>query len=355
MKNLSLLLGFLCLFAACKQKKAVVSDTIPKKVESTASFTSGEIGIAFYNVENLYDTQDDPKTDDAEFLPDSKLKWTEDKYKIKLANIAKVISQLATDGPEVFGLVEVENKAVIQDLIAQKSLQSHKYQIIHEDSKDARGVDVALCYDPSVFQYVQHKAFTPKFTETKKTRDFLVVEGKINNQEVYFVVNHWPSRREGQEESEIFRVQVAEQVKHVCDSIQKKNPKAYICLMGDFNDDPINKSMEQVLAAKKTIQEAGKNGYFNAMYDLYNTRTEGTLQYNGAWNVFDQFILNANLVNGKGKIQSVPQSANVFHPEWMRVGYGKSKDAPRRSVFKSEFRDDGYSDHFPIEIKWQVK
>jgi len=113
---------------------------------------------------------------------------------------------------------------------------------VHQDSKDARGVDVAFCYDPTVFQYVAHKAFTPKFTDkNKKSRDFLVVEGKMNGESVYVIVNHWPSRREGKEESEVFRVEEASHVKRVCDSILKKNANANICVMGDFNDDPSDK------------------------------------------------------------------------------------------------------------------
>lgn len=351
----------LSLITSCKQKATVQSNvnTNPSKTEETSPVTTvakGEVGVAFYNVENLYDTENDPKTDDEEFTPDGKMQWTEDKYKIKLANLAKVISSLADDGPEMFGLVEIENAKVVSDLLNEPALKSHNYKLVHHDSKDARGVDVAFCYDPSVFQYVADKAFTPKFTDkNKKSRDFLVVEGKVNGEPVYVFVNHWPSRREGKEESEIYRVEEAIHVKRVCDSILKKNGNANICLMGDFNDDPIDKSISEAIGAKGDAKTTDKKSFYSPMFALYKPDTEGSLEYQGKWNVFDQFIMNGNLLNPKAKLQYMSNSASIFHPDWLRVGYGKSKDSPRRSVFAGKFRDDGFSDHFPIQMKWILK
>lgn len=350
---------WICLsgFAGCKQKSNV-QNTTPKNQEKevTTTATKGEIGIAFYNVENLFDAEDDPKINDEEFTPSSKLNWTEDKYKIKSANMAKVISQLAEDGPEIFGLVEVENAGTVRDLLNQTTLKAHNYKFVHQDSKDERGIDVALCYDPAVFKMEKFKAFTPKFSASdKKTRDFLVVEGKLNGEPTYFIVNHWPSRREGQAESEIYRVEVARQVKRVCDSITKKVPSALICLMGDFNDDPVDKSIKEVFDAKGNPSEASKGGYFNPMLNLYKPELSGTLEYQGKWNVFDQLIMSKTLSDSKSKVQYVENSATIFSPEWLRVGYGKAKESPRRSVFRDEFRDDGYSDHFPVYMKWNLK
>ncbi len=341
---------------ACKEtiksnKKASSDPSVPPKTTQS----QGEIGIAFYNIENLFDAEDDPKIRDEEFTPSGKLNWTEDKYKIKLANMAKVISQLAEDGPEIFGLAEVENAGVIRDLLNQPALKSRGYQFAHQDSKDERGIDVALCYDPAVFQMEKMKAYTPKFSVDKKTRDFLVVEGKINKDLVYFIVNHWPSRREGQAESEIYRVAVAQQVKNVCDSILKKKPDALICMMGDFNDDPSDKSIKDVLGADKKIAALPKNGYYNPLSTLHDPASYGSLEYQGKWNMFDQVIMSKSLVDGRHKIQYVNNSAAVFAPDWLRVGYGKSKLSPRRSVFRDEFRDDGYSDHFPVYVKWSIR
>lgn len=342
----------LSIYSTCNNSEKPHTDTAP---HIPAEAVKGNFGIGFYNVENLYDTQDDPKTDDSEFLPEGRYKWTKDKYEVKLNNIAKVISQLAGDGPEVFGLVEIENREVIADLVAQPALASHQYQIVHENSKDARGVDVAFCYDPKVFAYVRHKAFTPTFATDKKTRDFLLVEGKINKETMYFIVNHWPSRREGKAESEQFRVAVAKQVKAVCDSVLKKNPKAYICMMGDFNDDPTDKSIAEVLGAKAETGQVGVNGYYNPLVAEFEPNTRGSLYYDNQWNLFDQFILSQSWINGTGKIQYTPNSAHVFAPDWVRVGFGKAKLAPRRGIFKDEFQKEGYSDHFAIYMEGSAK
>lgn len=349
--------------SACKPKANVQSNVSNNNGEPTKNEkevipnqnVKGEVGIAFYNVENLFDTQDDPKTVDEEFTPDGKLKWTEDKYNIKLSNLAKVLSALdGGEGPEMFGLVEIENAKVVSDLLNQPALKKHNYRLVHHDSKDARGVDVAFCYDPAVFQHVADKAFTPNFSDkSKKSRDFLVVEGKVNGETVYMIVNHWPSRREGKEASEVFRVEEATHIKRVCDSILKKKPDALICMMGDFNDDPIDKSIATIIGAK--AKSVDKKSFFNPMLALYNPDTEGSLEYEGKWNVFDQFIMNGNLANGKTKVQYVENSASIFHPEWLRVGYGKAKESPKRSVFAGKFRDDGYSDHFPVQMKWNLK
>ena len=183
----------------------------------------------------------------------------------------------------------------------------------------------------------------------------MVVEGKIDGQKVFFVVNHWPSRREGQEESEVYRVEVARQVKRVCDSITQKIPEALICLMGDFNDDPKDKSIKEVFHTKTQLSETTKDGFCNVMEPFYKPNESGTLEYQGKWNVFDQFLLSQSFSNPKSKVQYINNSATVFSPEWLKVGYGSHKDSPRRSVFRDEFRDDGYSDHFPIYMKWNMK
>lgn len=346
----------LCL-SACKsgeKTQATKTDTDNTPVKT---LDLKEIGVAFYNVENLFDTEDDPKIADEEFLPSGKYAWTEDKYKIKLANIAKVLSQLAKDGPEFFGLVEIENATVVRDLLSQKALtEVANYKFVHENSRDARGVDVAFCYNPAVFSYVAHKAFAPKFTDkNKKSRDFLVVEGKVAGEQMYVIVNHWPSRREGQEKSEVFRVEEATHVRQVCDSVLKKNAKAHIIVMGDFNDDPENKSMSETMGAKSTVSEAAKSGFFNTMTNVLDPNSKGTLMYDGKWDLFDQFLLSSNLVNGKSKVQYLPNSADVFRPEWLTVGFGKGKDNPKRSIFRDKFQDDGYSDHFPVQMFLQVK
>lgn len=352
--SISLLL--LCL-SACKSGEKSQATKTDTETTATKAVDMKEIGVAFYNIENLFDTEDDPKIEDEDFTPDGKYAWTEDKYKIKLANIAKVIAQLAKDGPEFFGLVEIENAGVVRDLLSQKALTDiANYKLVHENSQDARGVDVAFCYNPAVFTYVAHKAFAPKFSDaSKKSRDFLLVEGKVAGEVMYVIVNHWPSRRGGQQVSEIFRVEEATHVRQVCDSVLKKNSKAHIIVMGDFNDDPSNKSISEIMGAKGSATEAAKSGFFNTMTNVLDPNAKGSLTYEGKWNLFDQFLLSSNLVNGKSKVKYLPNSADVFSPEWLKVGFGKGKDNPKRSIFRDKFQDDGYSDHFPVQMLLQVK
>lgn len=355
-------LVYLCIpilfaFSDCSPKSSppkVKSEPESPKVKP--SFQKGEIGIAFYNIENLFDTEDDPAIDDSEFLPDSKLQWTADKYNIKLGNMAKVIAALnGGKAPEVFGLVEIENARVVTDLLNQEPLRKRGYKFAHHNSKDPRGIDVALCYDPAVFGYKSQCAFTPNFADKdKKTRDFLVVDGTIGKEEVTFIVNHWPSRREGKDASEVYRLTVAEQVKKVCDSISARSPKRIICLMGDFNDDPLDKSLFATFNLQEKPETLGKNNFYDPMLQLQKDKAEGSLEYNGSWNYFDQFLINKPLFSAKSDVQYVANSARIFQPDWLRVGYGKAKNSPRRSVFAGKFRDDGYSDHFPVEMKWKV-
>jgi predicted extracellular nuclease len=343
----------------CKTAKTDESNTHTSEetelvAESNTSSEAKEIGIGFYNVENLYDTANDPDRDDEDFTPDGKYHWTEDKYQIKLGNLAKVISQLGIGGtnPDIMGLVEIENETVLKDLIKQPDLKSGAYKIVHEDSKDARGVDVAFLYNPAVFTYMKHEAITPVFGyEYKKTRDFLLVEGKIGGETIHFIVNHWPSRRGG-EESEKYRVDVAFQVRKVCDVIREKDKNANIVIMGDFNDDPSDKSIATTLGAKADVS---KTDFYNPLAKLHDRETEGSLDYEDKWNMFDQFILSSGLSDDKGKLSYAQGSAMVFHPDWLRVGFGKAKMAPRRSIFHDQFRDDGYSDHFPVKMTLNQK
>jgi len=324
-----------------------------KIVAQDNSKFKGQITVGFYNVENLFDAIDDPKIDDAEFLPTSTIGWTEEVYKLKLSNMADVIAKLGDeDGPELLGLVEVENPEVTNALVQQEKLKKHNYKVVQENSKDARGIDVAFAYDPAFFTYIRHKAITPKFTDsTKLTRDFLLVEGKVGGNTLYVIVNHWPSRRGGAAASESFRIEIATQVRATMDSLTKKNKSANIILMGDFNDDPKDKSIANTLKARKM---PAKKQFYNPMYNLHESGI-GSLPFDGKWNLFDQFILSANLSNAKSKLRYVNNSAAIFSPDWLKVGGdGKSKEYPKRFIFKDKVQPNGHSDHFPIFMQLSV-
>lgn len=307
--------------------------------------------IAFYNVENLFDTVDDPNTIDEEFTPTGKNNWTEDKYQKKLANLSYVINQLGTDvvptGAVIVGVAEVENLKVMEDLVNQNNLKERNYSIVHIDSPDARGIDVGLLYNPDAFKVISYKAypFTMPGKNDIKTRDILLVSGILADEPVNILVNHWPSRRG--DNSSPLRERAAAICKHIADSIYNANPEASIIIMGDMNDDPKDKSTSVVLNAKKNKEDVSAGGLYNTLWSTHE-KGIGTLCYRGVWNLFDQIIISENLLGTDGdKLQFwKPQ---VFNKDFLIQKEGKYKGYPLRTLAGGTFLN-GYSDHFPTLI-----
>lgn len=317
--------------------------------------TDNDLRIAFYNVENLFDTEDNPQKIDEDFLPDGKYEWTPDKYQVKLKNLARAIKGM---NPDVIGLAEIENRKVLQDLVDHPLIANKGYQIVHEESPDQRGIDVALLYRREAFKYQDHTAQRVDFPleRSYKSRDFLVVSGQVaQGHNLYFIVNHWPSRRGGTEESEPRRLHVASQVRTIVDKLQAREEHAKIVLMGDFNDDGANKSISQVLGAKMDWGQVRDNDLLNVMSQLTQKEDKGTLTYRGNWNLFDQFIISSDLASPGGKVSYVAESAEIYNPAWLQVGFGKGALAPRRAIFRGEFQPEGFSDHFPVVMNLGVR
>lgn len=316
--------------------------------------------VAFYNLENLFDTKDDPKTNDEEFLPEGSYEWTEARYLQKLEQMAKVIQYLGDDdGPEILGVCEIENRAVLEDLVATKALKKRGYGIAHSESPDQRGIDVALLYKEKRFMPLYQKAYNVPFPENEdiKTRDILLVKGILDKKiDVTFVVNHWPSRRGG-DESNWKRERAAQVLRHVLDSIITLDPYANIVMMGDFNDGPLDLSMNKVLMAAQDSIGALSTMAYNCMADLKKAG-RGTLKYKGEWNLFDQIVVSAPMIHPLGSMRYVKGSANIYNPEWMAQTEetGDWKDAPRRTYIGRKYVGDvGFSDHFPVYISLDYK
>lgn len=315
-----------------------------------------QLVVSFYNVENLFDTKDQPDKIDEDFLPGGRYDWTEEKLEIKLANLAKVIGQMGNNGPDFIGLAELENRSVLERLAKHELLRNKGYQIVHDESPDARGIDVGFLYDPEKMAYQGYEALEvvkpddPNF----KTREILMVKGQINGQQMYFFVNHWPSRREGQAASEPNRVAAANRVKGKIEEILKSNPDAGIVLMGDFNDDPNNNSITRVLGAIGEKEKLSEDQLFNPMSLIFDPEKMGSLAYQGKWNMFDQIILSEDLLDEEHPISYLPGSAKVFNDEMVRVPNRKTKFVPRRAIFRGKFQSNGYSDHFPVYVKLYV-
>ncbi|RMG54288.1 MAG: endonuclease/exonuclease/phosphatase family protein [Bacteroidetes bacterium] len=314
--------------------------------------------IGFYNVENLFDAEDDPDRDDSEFLPGGRYDWTEEKYAQKLENIADAIAAMGTQGPDVLGLAEVENMHVLEDLVKQPALAARGYAIVHEESPDMRGIDVALIYDPSRFRYTGYETFKLTFpTEPDYTsRPILVVHGEVKGEALHVLVNHWPSRYGGQAESESRRLVAAEKVAEICANLRRQEADPAIVIMGDFNDDPFNKGLAEVLQGAATPEAVTETGCFNPMYALHDPESRGTLTYQGKWNLFDQILVNADLIDSDGRLYYVEGSATIHGPEFMQVGGdGAAKDMPRRAIYRGEFQPEGFSDHFPVYLRLGVR
>lgn len=298
--------------------------------------------VGFYNLENLFDTIDDPKTIDEEYLPNGPNNWTEERYATKLANMSKVIGSFY---PDILGVSEIENRKVLEDLVAHPNIAARRYQIVHYDMSDNRGVDVALLYRASVFKPFSIKKLVIKNPEEPdfKTRDILWVKGLFLGDTLHVAVNHWPSRRGGKEDARLIAATV---LRKAVDSVLAINPKANIVMLGDFNDDPNNRSIKKILMAGDDDQK--KNSLVNTGEPTFR-KGYGSLSFNGTWNLFDQVFISKSL-NDQSGVDYSPESFTVYAQRWMMVESGKYKGTPARTFSSGIFNPEGYSDHLPVFI-----
>ncbi len=311
--------------------------------------------IAFYNLENLFDTKNDTLVYDDDRTPEGKDNWTQERYDHKLSQLAKVISQIGSTAnktpPDVLGVCEVENKQVLQDLVNQPILRKYDYGIVHFDSPDERGIDVALLY--------RKQAFIPTAFESRRlllskddgyrdyTRDQLVVEGVLDNEKIHFIVNHWPSRSGGEARSRPFRLAAAKLNKRIIDSIQRNNSLAKIISMGDFNDDPVDPSFKRILQVKGKKKQLDSMSLFGPMEKPFR-KGEGSLAYRDKWNLFDQIYMTANLVSKTTETYQF-WKAGIFTPNYLVDPQGKYKGYPLRTYAGGSYIG-GFSDHFPVYV-----
>ncbi|MDB5281469.1 MAG: endonuclease/exonuclease/phosphatase [Bacteroidota bacterium] len=310
--------------------------------------------VGFYNLENFYDTIDDPKKSDEDFLPNGAYHYTSAVYKEKVSHLSDVISQLgkdaSPDGVALMGVAEIENETVLNDLVAQPSLQSAHLKIVHYDSPDERGVDVAMLYNPKYFKVLRSE---PLFVAVLKnengsihyTRDILWVYGELDGEPVHVFVNHWPSRRGSGDASAPGRVMVAAICKHVVDSLMKVNINTKVIVMGDLNDDPTSPSVAKALGAEGNIASVKSGGLYNPWVDFYKKGT-GTLAYNDSWNLFDQVMFSSAFLK-KEQPGAFFYQAHIFNKDFLITKTGKFKGYPLRTYSGTTY-NGGYSDHFPV-------
>ncbi|HMP12372.1 MAG TPA: endonuclease/exonuclease/phosphatase family protein [Saprospiraceae bacterium] len=311
--------------------------------------------IGFYNLENLFDTIDSPDTRDSEFTPLGDNLYNTEVYLDKLNKLARVISELGIDrtpdGVAILGVAEVENQKVLEDLVAEPAIRARRYEIVHYDSPDQRGIDVGLLYQPKYYKVLDSRPVPVEIYNDKGertyTRDILFVSGLFDGEPLHVLVNHWPSRRGGEAATQPLRNYAASLCKAIADSLIQADPNAKIIIMGDLNDDPSSPSVRQVLNAKQKKEQVKPGGMFNPMYDFYK-KGIGTLAYQDAWSLFDQLILSYGLVNPSAGGYQFYQ-ANVHNKPYMTQQTGHFKGYPFRCYVGATYTG-GYSDHFPVYL-----
>jgi hypothetical protein len=295
--------------------------------------------IAFYNLENLFDPEDGEHTLDRKYTPQGVYAWGPERYRRKIENLGLAISQIGAaelkGPPVVMGVCEVENSRCLEDLVQCDSLREYDYGFVHYESNDRRGLDTALLYQKSHFRVFHSRAFNVTASGKSKietTRSILHVEGELCSQRLHILVNHWPSKREGSKSTQSRRREAALQLNRIVDSIYLRDPMSKILITGDFNDEPNGRSLRKDFSHEftNTLTLADKG--------------PGTARYRNKWILFDQILLNDNLLNSK--ILNYRDSF-IFNPSFLVQQHGRFKGGPKRT-FAGRYHQGGFSDHFPV-------
>ncbi|KFB01441.1 endonuclease [Mangrovimonas yunxiaonensis] len=312
--------------------------------------------VAFYNLENLFDTENDTKKLD-EASPIMEMKGDiESVYKKKVQNMARVIADIGKDvtqnAPAIIGVSEVENRAVLEDLINDPQLFNHDYGIVHYDSPDVRGIDVGLLFQKALFTPLhtsKHELviYDDNSRDRIYTRDQLLVSGKLDGEMIHILVNHWPSRRGGEARSRPKRVAAAKLSKKIVDSLQNIDPYAKVFIMGDLNDDPTNDSLKKVLKTEDDKEKVDFKGIYNPMESFFK-KGLGSNAYRDSWSLFDQILITQPLLE-KDFSSFRYYKAGIFNKNYLVNKHGRWKGYPKRSFSNSSFTD-GFSDHFPVYV-----
>jgi predicted extracellular nuclease len=306
------------------------------------------IRVMFYNVENLFDTINDPTINDEEYLPESQTEWVSWKYFDKTNKLAQVIANVGGfELPGIVGVCEIENRLVLENLAKAAPIEKGNYKIVHYDSPDRRGIDVGLLYRPEKFRLLYSKPLHLNLANDTnfRTRDILYVKGVVlDTDTLHLFVNHWPSRSGGQEGSEPKRIAAAALLKQTVDSIFNKHPAAQILIMGDLNDTPKDKSVFEVLGASNNAVSNGQ--LTNLMYEL--DPQMGTHKYRGEWAYLDQIIVSKSLK--VGPLQLKAPGATVFRAAFLLEEDTRyTGDFPFRA-FRGPRYIGGFSDHLPVFV-----
>ncbi len=310
------------------------------------------MAIAFYNLENFFDTINDPNKNDDDFTPNGANANSPAVFNKKVENLASVLSILgadkAEDGFALMGCAEVENEDVLKALVNSPKIRARHLKFVIFDGPDERSIDCGLIYNPKYFKVLEAKSLTVNLGEGQRpTRDVLYVVGKLNGETVHVFVNHWPSRLGGEAATRPKRKIAASVSKKVIDSLMAIDPLTKVIDMGDLNDSPTDESITKVIGAKGKLEDVQKGGMYNPWVSFYK-KGLGTLAYQDTWGLFDQIIISYGFLNNNsGKIHF--REAEVVNRNFMIEKDGQYKGYPKRSYTNGKW-NDGYSDHFPTVI-----
>lgn len=333
----------LLLSSGCAEKKQV-------SAEEATETNQDKLTVMFYNVENLFDTEDDPNTFDEDFTPNGKLTWDQGRLDTKMLHLGKVLDAAGESMPDILGLCEVENLGVVEAFAQSAYLKATPYNILHKESPDGRGIDVALLYNSehvslSEVSYIESKL---PAGDRPNTRLVLHAKGTVAGKELHVFVNHWPSRGGGKDATEPNRLTVAYNVRQEIDAVLAENPEAHILMMGDFNDYPNDKSLVDVLSAGRK----GEKLLCNLMWEKHKLG-EGSYNYKGEWGALDQFIVSQNMVDGYD-LDANESSVRFVREDWMMYTNDEGEVYPNRTYGGPNYYG-GYSDHLPIFMELRLK
>lgn len=337
----------------------LLSASCDKQVPPGNTDSNPAFRILFYNTENLFDTVDDPLVDDAEFLPGSEKKWTEERYRTKLGQIARVLSDAGGDTlPVLAGFCEVENRKTMEDLIATNPLKNAGYRIVHRESPDRRGIDVALIYRSRYFQLLDY-AFMPMrfpFDTAVRTRDVLYARGVLLGIDTLHVfVNHWPSRSGGEVESRPLRVAAATAVRLKVDSVFSANPQARIVITGDFNDEPMDLSVTGGLRALLSYDHPGPGNLYEITPEVKKQSPGGTYKYKGVWNLLDHMVVSGSLLDTTRQMYTRVSDIHVLHMDYLLENDTENLGVRPRRTYLGNYYQGGSSDHLPVCLDIRVR
>jgi predicted extracellular nuclease len=312
--------------------------------------------VVSYNVENLFDTINAPQFEDDEFTPSGEKAWTYERYEKKLKDLAHVVLSIpGKELPAVIGLAEIENRGVLEDLIAQRGLRKGDYEIVHEDGADPRGIECALLYRPDLFTYKSHKYIPivdpvdPEYLH----RGILHVQGKApDGSNLHIFMNHWKSRSGGMKETEKKRMFSAITLRKQLDILLAKESGFKVIIMGDFNDEPTNRSITNGLSALNKRRNIEMGDHYNLFYDLHNTGGQGSYNYRGTWNMLDQMIVSYNLLNQKQGLSTGFDGGHILKEEWMLYVSEKYEESLPSATYGGPQYYGGPGDHLPIYVEF---